>query len=345
MSQMDKLYIEELLNGYIDDELTDRERTEVKRLIKHDRVIAEELAQLQKIRQLLGAVPIETAPEGLLDDVKRSLERQFILKDLSKDSAAAAGARHLLLRRVLTAAAMLILPLGVLAWVVFGIIMPEPAPDKTAAARTVETPDGSAGFKGGPLVASDSPTQPADESVQAAKPFNAAITMKTNESIAVNAFLEKAIYNNGLYDYMIPKRQADRSSYRISCRMDKAIALLSDLNNAWDRCKFTSLAVYGEKITPTVLVDDVRLEQVITVFKYDRQQRSEIAKDLSRFNAMVADMPGRNILDTMAKEQEAEFALSIPVEPILTSNRKTSNAESRRQTDETIVLTITVTDM
>ncbi len=79
--------IDELLSCYIDDELSDRGRTEIKRLIQHDKNIAAKLGKLRKQKQLLNCLPVAPAPEGLLQEINVSLnskpaaDRYFIDTD------------------------------------------------------------------------------------------------------------------------------------------------------------------------------------------------------------------------------------------------------------------------
>ena len=54
--------IDELLNSYIDGELTERQKTEVQRLISHDPEIAKRLAQLKKCRLLVASLHLKDKP-------------------------------------------------------------------------------------------------------------------------------------------------------------------------------------------------------------------------------------------------------------------------------------------
>ena len=58
---------EELLNSYIDGELTEREKTEVQRLISHDAQVAQRLRELQKSKMLVSSLPRAKAPAKILD--------------------------------------------------------------------------------------------------------------------------------------------------------------------------------------------------------------------------------------------------------------------------------------
>ncbi len=116
--------IDELLNGFIDGELDQRHQTEVQRLITHDAQIAERLRELQKCKVLVGSLPCVEAPAGMAEQIKASLETSALLGRQPESFDAREGARHLLVRRVLAAAAMIGL-VAVLAAVVYTIVAPE----------------------------------------------------------------------------------------------------------------------------------------------------------------------------------------------------------------------------
>jgi hypothetical protein len=125
--------IDELLNGYIDGELTDRNRTEVQRLISHDDQVANRLRQLQKCKTLVTALPPAEISGGLLERIKTSLETKTLVgSDDQIEVESRRGAVHLFARRLVTSAALFIL-LGVLGVVVFTIIAPVAPPPAAVA--------------------------------------------------------------------------------------------------------------------------------------------------------------------------------------------------------------------
>jgi len=69
----DDAHINNLLNGYIDDELTTRQQTELKRLLLNDPALAGRLDKMQRCQQLVQMAPEEKAPADMLDRVKSSL--------------------------------------------------------------------------------------------------------------------------------------------------------------------------------------------------------------------------------------------------------------------------------
>ena len=65
--------IDELLNGYIDDELTAEQKAEVENLVGQDVKIGKRLRQFQKCRILVGSIPVAEAPAGVMEGVKATL--------------------------------------------------------------------------------------------------------------------------------------------------------------------------------------------------------------------------------------------------------------------------------
>ncbi len=334
--------IDELLSCYIDGELSDRGHTEVKRLIQHDKNIAAKLGELQKQKQLLNCLPIEPAPEGLLQSINVSLNTKSSEDRYFIDTDHLAGARHLLLRRVLTAAAMFVL-VGALALVVFSVIMPGTASRKGVAI----SPAGSSLDQGpatGAIVASAPATQ---EAIPDSYPFRAALELATYDSIAINGFIAKAIYNNGLVDNTIPKRQATSSSYHITCTTDQIVTLMGDLETVWDKCHRASLTVYDEVADSGIMIDNITSAQAITVFAQDKSDdRIEMAKNFADFNALIRD--GGNAGSSFAlspPKEPTEFIPSIPIKPELTRPEQSPVPTDKVQSGQSVNLIITVTGL
>ena len=76
MSQNEINNIDELLNGFLDGELDDRHQTEVQRLLKHDKQIAERLKSLRNCKRIVSSLPYAEAPDGMLENIKASLEEK-----------------------------------------------------------------------------------------------------------------------------------------------------------------------------------------------------------------------------------------------------------------------------
>jgi len=240
MSQEKNPDIEELLNSFIDGELTEREQTEVQRLISDDEQVAQRLRELQKTQMLVGSLPRAEAPGQLLDEIKASLEREKVSDEAvwsAERFEKRVGARHLLARKVLTAAAMIGL-VAILGGVIYTIVAPD------------------ADYKAGvPTVA-----------------FSGRVELKTSELMEVDAFINRAIEDNELSDSVILKRNGNKRVYSITCGREDLNLLLADLANIWERFDSSTLFVEAKPPGKQVVVDGVSAEQIaklITIPKPD----------------------------------------------------------------------------
>jgi hypothetical protein len=215
--------IEELLNSFVDGELPERHRTEIQRLISHDREVAQRLRDLQKCKMLVSSLPRAEAPAEMLEQMKASLESRAFLGRQPERFYERKGARHLLVRKVLTAAAMIGL-VAVFAAVVYTIVIPE-SPSRAMA-------------------------------------FNGRLELKTTNLLVVDAAINRAIEENGLSDYISPRREGDKSVYAISCSREALGLLLADLENVWGRFDSATLFVDTKAPGGQVVVEDVTAEQI-----------------------------------------------------------------------------------
>ena len=116
---------EELLNSYIDNELDERKGNEVQRLIDNDAEVRRLFETINRHKTLVGSLRSATAPEGFSESVTRNLEREMLLAD-TEIYQHKKGKRRLVLRQLLTAAAMIAL-LAMLSYVVMDIFVPKAA--------------------------------------------------------------------------------------------------------------------------------------------------------------------------------------------------------------------------
>lgn len=315
MTHMDKTDIEELISGYLDRRLSKRQHTEVKRLLQHDRIFARKFMRIKKQRDLLKAMPRVQAPDNMFDDIKHFLDRKHHTEQVVKN--AVAGTRQLVLRRILTSAAMFAL-LGLLAAVVYNILTPASPNNTTTVAKKLSN------------------IRPALESIDAvetkelaakdlpgAYPINATIKLRTNDVIAMNSFIEKAIYNNGLLDYTIPHRQTERSTYQLACSADSIVAFLSDLDIAWNQCRDAELTVFGKDMLAKVIIEDVTAAEVAAFYSNDpSSDHIQFAKQIADFKGIVKDMPMYGITDPALMDNQTMFGDIAVVKPVLTSGEQ-----------------------
>ncbi|MHC5061606.1 MAG: anti-sigma factor family protein [Planctomycetota bacterium] len=341
MSQIHK-NVDELLSCYIDGELSDRERTKVKRLVQHDKNVATKLADMQKQKQLLNSLPVVKAPEGLLQSINISLNAKPSTDKYFIDTNHSAGAKHLLLRRVLSAAAIFVLA-GALALVVFNVIAPGSASRKTVAfAPPADGPANQAQATETIVASAPAGTEPASESYT----FSAALELVTYDSIAVNSHIAKVIYNNRLVDNTIPRRQATSSTYHITCTAEQVVTLMGDLDAVWDKCNNTSLKVHDEIASADIKIDNITSAQAINIFAPDKYtEQIKMARNFADFNTLIRNSGASSDLALSTPTENREFVPSVPIKPELTRTEQQPAPTENTQERQNINLIITVTGL
>ncbi len=309
--------IDELLNSFIDGELTARQQTEVQRLMAHDAKIAQRLRQLQKCKMLVSSLPVVEAPDEILEDVKASLEKRTLLGEQESDFDERAGARHLLVRKVMAAAAMIGL-VAVLATVVYTILAPEPVLEGPVAIEGRKLP-------GEIEVVASGPSMVAVE-------FNGRLELKTSDLVAVDAFINRAIEDNGLTASIGPAREQDKSVYSLRCSQDGLNLLLADLDSIWEKFDSATLSVETETFGRQVVVEAITAEQIAEIVNQDNlQRRAEVARDFAMLNDTAERLPGREIIAGI--DARSRSLITIP-KPVLTSNQRTTKRQADRAEDE-----------
>ncbi|OQY04339.1 MAG: hypothetical protein B6I25_07055 [Planctomycetales bacterium 4572_13] len=272
MNEENKIEIEELLNDLVDDRATDRQETEFKRLAKHDSAIVDQLAAMRWQKELLTALPIESAPASLAEDISAALERKLILGDVAESEQTLAGASHLLLRRILTTAAMLLIPLGLLSFVVFEIMKPV-SPGPAVYVSTDET----LAREGSGNLAAVTPV------VDAVLPFDGILTFTTDRQMVVSSYIEKRIFDQGLNSF--PNRTADVATYQITAPPEQIATLIGSLENVWPHCRDVSLSVADRSESYTTKISQVQAKQIrILAAEDNREMLNHLADQYARTN-------------------------------------------------------------
>lgn len=306
--------IDELLNSFIDEELTEKQQAEVEQLIARDVQIARRLRQLQKTKMLISSLPRARAPADIVEQVKASLEEKKILAQQPVFSKRK-GSMQLLLRRVLAAAAMIAL-VAILSAVVYTIIAPEtvPGPDeKLMAVKPSPSVISGAGFSG-------------------------RLELKTDALLAVDGLINRLIDENGLSDFVSVERQPGQSLYSLSCSRQSLNLLLADLANIWQRFDSATLFVDTEQFSVPVMIDAITAEQTIEIINQDNASKSvEVAKDFAVLNNMAELMPGKQILTAI---DDKKVDLITPTKPVLTEFPKKTKkaAEQPKEVNLTLVI-------
>lgn len=257
--------IDELLNGYIDDELTAEQKAEVESLVCQDAKIAKRLRQFQKCRILVGSMPIVEAPAGILEGVKASLSEASLPVEKQLAYEEQAGKKHILFRKVLAAAAMIGLA-AVLSAVIHRFVPPQSTP---------EAP----------------PTR-----VVAASEFSGRLELKTNALNAVDAFIKSAIDDNAISASSNLERRQGLRIYSLSCSKKGLNSLLADLDKIWPRLDSATLFVDTEVFGVQTEVDAVTTKQIAEIAGQENSgKRIELAKDFAVLNSMAENMPDKEI--------------------------------------------------
>ena len=320
--------MDELLNSFVDGELTARQQTEVQRLVDHDEKVAQQLRQLQKCKMLLSSLPVAEAPPQILENVKASLAGRTLLGEQPSAFDERAGTRHLLGRKVFAAAAMLGL-VGILTAVVYTIVAPTVPQGPVAVEPREQLPIVE--------VVEPSPT------IVAAAPFSGRFELQTNYLPAVVAVINRAIEENIPSDEWIASDRSDvREPHALICSSESFNLLSAELGNIWDKLDSATLFVDTEVFGQRIVVDAVTAEQIAGIVNQDdSKRRIEVAKDFAVLNNIAEHLPGRKILTAI---DDTTVGLIIPPKPVLTWNQKTiTKAVTMTEADKNVHLTITLT--
>lgn len=323
--------IDELLNAYIDGQLTQRRRTEVKRLLQHDDKIAQRLLELEKIRSLVAAVPVAEPPAGLVEDVKARLEHRSLVGSDSRDFDEHEGARQLFWRRAISVAAIIVLGI-VLAGVIVTIVGPQETEDvhivsdnwineeipvsESVEAAKVDTPAppspvNAAASETGPVIAAEQP-------ITLPEQFTGRLELSTAFFTGVDAFVKRALVDNGIMLIELPVAETEKGIYNLMCGRETASIFIADLATIWD--KFDSVTFHVETGEPgrNVIVNNVTAAQVNDIIaETDITKSIELAKNTAALNAITTNLSGT----ALAMDTEVN-SLPIP-KPVLTSREPT----------------------
>ncbi|MHC4623949.1 MAG: anti-sigma factor [Planctomycetota bacterium] len=314
----EKPNIEELLNGFIDGELSERQQVEVQRLISNDMHIARRLWELEKCKMLVSFLPRAEAPAGTFERVKAALEAKALASQWSLPYEERRGARHLLFRKVLTAAAMIGL-VAVLGAVVYTIVVPgEGAPT--------------------PLVGVVPPVErpAAVEASVAARPFYARLELKTGDLLAVDAMLNRAVDDNGLSSGFA---KSDKNLYELDCGRESLGLLLADLEYAWQKLDSAKLIVETERFGEQVVIHDVKPEQITEIVGQNNPiERVRLAREFAASNRVEKLLPGREILVAI-EGQKTDWAIPKPVFTSETTNQTTAEVDEPKSVHLSVALT------
>jgi hypothetical protein len=325
--------IDELLNGFLDGELSPEEDAYVHRLVSEDEGVAGRLREIDRCRLLVSSLPPAEPPAEVVSGIKMAI-RNRLDGSLGKSAYAeqVRGERHLFVRHVL-AASIIVGLVGILGAVVYKIVGPEsnapkivavrPAPAIKPAALPVET-------KKAVTVADDTSSV-----------GQYSLRLTTTDFVAVDAFINKLLNESPWLKYDVTKQSPKRSVYSVLCSKGGLEALANDLSAVWPKFDSATLAVQADSIGQSVTVQNIRPEQITDIVNQDTTDaRVRLAKDFATLNAARQTTPQEKML---AFSDRSYPELTTIPKPALTSGQKTpldvpEGANDKVRVDLTIVV-------
>lgn len=298
----EEMKIEELLNSYVDGELSVRQRTEVKRMAANDPKIAGRLKQLQKCRILVSALPVTQAPSFIIENVKAAL--QTTKNSIEKTPVSISDYRTektglFLFRRVFAAAAMF--SLAAVLVIVISMLTPS--------------------HTGGPGI---------DYSVSSDVRFSGKLELKANNVLAVQHVISKAIENSGYVDSATPVKELNRRVYTLNCSGEGLNKILTELEDNWDKLYAAELFVDTKIFGENVQIDGITPSQISTIVNQkDAEQSIQTAKNISVINSLNELLNDRGI--TSFRSGVGSDLLRIP-QPIIVKHYLPAQQENDEKT-------------
>ncbi len=313
----DNINFDELLNGYIDDQLSPRHHTEVQRLLLHDPKVVQRLEELKRCKVLVSSLPAAEAPPGLVEDVKAALERKTLLGEHNELQQHRAGARYLLQRKLFAVAAMFAL-IAVLGILIYTIVAPQQIAEKPIA---FETPQPAEEI----LLTTPKPTAVATAEKTSPKPaaprtsFTGTLVLATTTPDFVRASLNRAINANvPLMQSTLPPQDSSAGLYIINSSEQNLIALMTDLKNIWSRLDSPILSIEDKQTASRTVVTDVTPDQFIEIINQDTLQDTiAVAKNFALSN-LAEPLPDKEVF--AARDDKTADSLTPP-KPLLTSGK------------------------
>jgi anti-sigma-K factor RskA len=313
--------IDELLNSFIDGELSIAQQAEIKQLISQNTEIARRMRKLQKCKNLVSSLPRFQAPGRILTEVKASLAGRALLDERKSAYSERAGVRHLMARKVLSAVAMISL-VAVLAAVIYTIVAPESIPER-------------------PVVVVNRGLGEKVETIEAlprmvAAEFHGRLELKTSNLAAVNGFINMAIEDRNISYSVTPSNRQDKVVYSLNCSREELGMLLSDLDSIWPEFDSTTLFVDTKEFAKAVKVEAVSADQIADIVGQDTSEKSiSLAKDLAVLNNVDNNLPGGEVLTAIDGESRSlHEQLRLPRVRLTGGERKPAGKTVNRIGDE-----------
>lgn len=334
--------IDKLLSAYLDDQLGARQKTEVKRLLKHDRQITERLQYLRNCRLLLQTLPKEQAPDDTFEKIQQKLhgrhDEELLTRNYYNQEE---GVKHLRVRKYIARAAMITLA-AILGIVVYSIISPAEndkviISDNWLNNKKIQTASASDTVKPGTSITAagkDDKNPKADE-----RTFSGKLVINTSEFDGVDAFIKKSLVDNGVMLIELPVRTNQQGLYTVHCSRMELSMVLADMSSIWDKFDSTRLIVNTDSNGP-VIINNVLAQQIDQITtERDFAESIKIAKSISTLNSLPGHLTGQDKF--AASNPPALDSIAIP-KPILTGPDKNVPAKADKNKTEIVEFIIEV---
>jgi hypothetical protein len=314
---------EELLNGYIDGELTADERSQVEQLIREDRTVEQRLRELEKCKALVSSLPPAEPPADVVTGIQEIIHSHSAGTHKNEHNERRRGERHLFIRQVL-AASIIVGLVGIMAAVIYKIVAPEQAIAPVVSVKQV------------PAVKSGAATKPQEtkkEVLVAAAEDNTGVgiyslQLQTTDFAAVNAYVTKLLEESPWLRYESTKNEPGKSEYRILCSRGGLDAMMSDLATIWSKFDSTTLVVHSDTLGQSITVASVKPEQIADIARQNTiDKRINLAKNFAMLNSVENEK-------TFALSDRTLSGLTTIPKPALTSGDKTTAAAPKGAWDK-----------
>jgi hypothetical protein len=333
----DDLNINELLNGYIDGELTTRQQVELKRLVDNDPAISKKLSRLKRTKMMVNALPKMRAPANMLRDIRLKLdgkalhEEPVLLASVSEQKSSF----YFTYRKVLTIAAMIAL-VAVLASVFYTIVAPSDVTQQPISGIVLDQPEDELE----PPI--EVPTAVAAvDNTPAKGTFNGRIILTTENLLALDAFVNRTIIELGLKTQI--ESEKSRSVFDIKCSHSELEKLLAQLSDVWQECDSKTLQLYTQQFQDHISVQNVNPQQIIQVASlHSIDEQAKVAQEYNILNNIKVSLPGQKLL--AAAVPQGEFSFSIPKPRLASSESEPIQQTTDQIEPQNVNLTIVVQD-
>ena len=311
-----------LLSTYLDGELPPSQAARLEQRLTEDPQARRLLADLERTRQAVGALPRQQAPAELAQQIQLQLERESLLTSADAH-AEIAGRNHLRLRRLVAAAAVLALT-GAVAAIIYTVLSRPSAtslqPDQPAPVIALDRPAPTTNITRQKSATSTTPPPPTTAKATAA-PTTAAAPQCSMVKLLIDSTDRRdarkltAMLTGATGDQLIAKRFDDqRQQFIFVCAADQLPQIFIDLKYLLGHP--IDIVVTDHRNQREILVQDATENQLMTI-------AAEPRSDIQFTHALdfQPDLPAwyRRAIARGPEPQLTDLRLLAPADPTAAS--------------------------